>query len=113
MVRRTVTILAVLAALLATLGAVGTTAAGAQSNEELSLAVGWRQVSAGGTHTCAITTERRLYCFGSDVAGQLGDGGENVDRSVPTEVAGGRTDWAAVSAGEFFTCARTTGGDLF
>ncbi|MCB1006976.1 MAG: hypothetical protein KDB35_22525 [Acidimicrobiales bacterium] len=113
MVRKPVLILAVLAAVLVTSGVAGGPAAGAESNEELSFAVGWRQVSAGGTHTCAITTERRLYCWGSDAAGQLGDGGDNADRSVPTEVAGGRTDWAKVSTGEFFTCARTTGGQLF
>ena len=84
MVRKPVLILAVLAAVLVTSGVAGGPAAGAESNEELSFAVGWRQVSAGGTHTCAITTERRLYCWGSDAAGQLGDGGDNADRSVPT-----------------------------
>ncbi|MBL8775933.1 MAG: hypothetical protein JNK12_08385 [Acidimicrobiales bacterium] len=89
-------------------------ALGAGAQEGLPAApTTWRQVSAGGTHTCAVSSERRLYCFGSDVAGQLGDGGDNVDQSVPTEVAGGRTDWASVTTGDFFTCARTTGGDLF
>src|SRR5690606_3377450 len=46
--------------------------------------------------------------------GQIGDGGAtNEDQSSPSEVAGGRTDWASVSAGGFFTCARTTSGQLF
>src|SRR4051812_17778826 len=35
----------------------------------------WRQVSAGDRHTCAITLTGRLSCWGSDAAGQLGDGG--------------------------------------
>jgi alpha-tubulin suppressor-like RCC1 family protein len=73
----------------------------------------WRQVSAGGTHTCGIRTSGRLYCWGSDEHGQLGDGGANTDQSVPTEVAGGVTNWAAVAAGGHHTCARRTGGRLF
>jgi alpha-tubulin suppressor-like RCC1 family protein len=70
-------------------------------------------VSAGGTHTCGIRTSRRLYCWGSDSRGQLGDGGTNTDRSVPTEVYGGQTDWASVSAGGGHTCARRTNGRLY
>lgn len=119
--RGTRTIVTVLAAVLLLLGvavepALGADtsgASGAQAAGEGAVAEGWRQVSAGVTHTCAISESRRLFCWGSDAAGQIGDGGENTDRSVPTEVAGGRTDWASVSAGGFFTCARTTGGELF
>jgi hypothetical protein len=59
----------------------------------------WRQVSAGGEHTCAIRTSGRLYCWGGDRHGQLGNGGPNADQSTPTEVAGGATDWAAVTTG--------------
>lgn len=107
----------VLAALALLLGLAAEPAVGAPATpaqEGLPAApVAWRQVSAGEGHTCAITTERRLYCFGRDEAGQLGDGGDNADRAVPTEVAGVRTDWASVSAGGQFTCARTTGGLLF
>ena len=73
----------------------------------------WRQVSAGGEHTCAIRTSGRLYCWGGDRHGQLGNGGTNADQSTPTEVAGGAADWAAVTAGFGFTCARKTTGRLY
>ena len=66
----------------------------------------WKQVSAGGEHTCAVTTGGRLYCFGADDNGQLGDGGSNTLSSVPVEVRGGVTTWKSVSAGRDHTCAR-------
>ena len=89
----------------------GTSASGAaQAAGEGAVAEGWRQVSVGAAHTCAISESRRLYCWGSDAAGQLGDGGDNTDQSTPVEVVGGRTDWGRVSAGGVSTCARTTIG---
>jgi alpha-tubulin suppressor-like RCC1 family protein len=73
----------------------------------------WRQVTTGGAHSCGIRTNGRLYCWGSDQDGQLGDGGAHTDRPSPTEVAGGATNWASVSAGGHNTCARKTNGRLF
>lgn len=73
----------------------------------------WAQVSAGYDATCAIRTDHRLFCWGSDVSGYLGNGAGTQDQSVPGEVAGGRTDWAQVSAGGGAVCATTTAGRLF
>src|SRR5262245_59343441 len=66
----------------------------------------WRVVSAGGNHTCGIRTSGRLFCWGDDGTGQLGDGGANTDQDTPVEVAGGATDWTHLSAGGHHTCAR-------
>ncbi len=73
----------------------------------------WRQVSAGGVHTCGIRRSGRLYCWGYDAVGQLGNGGANSDASTPVQVAGGGTNWASVSAGSVHTCARKTDGRLY
>src|SRR4029453_9734090 len=73
----------------------------------------WRQVSAGASHSCGIRTSGRLYCWGNDTEGQLGDGGGNIHRLVPKEVSGGGTDWASVSAGGAQTCALRTSGRLY
>ena len=43
-------------------------------------------ISAGGNHTCGVTTDRAIYCWGANATGQLGDGTQT-DRSVPTRVA--------------------------
>ena len=62
-------------------------------------ATNWAGVDIGIDHTCARTTARRLFCWGRDTNGQLGDSGTNTDQGVPVQVPGGATDWASVSAG--------------
>ena len=46
----------------------------------------WRQVSVGYEHTCGIRTSGRLYCWGNDSDGRLGDGGPNTSQPRPVEV---------------------------
>jgi alpha-tubulin suppressor-like RCC1 family protein len=72
----------------------------------------WRQVDAGAAHTCAVRSDGRLFCWGRGDHGELGNGAED-DHAHPVEVAGGRTDWAVVSAGTFHTCARRRTGQLY
>jgi alpha-tubulin suppressor-like RCC1 family protein len=72
---------------------------------------GWTAVSAGSTHTCGIRSGR-LYCWGDDTFGQLGDGEGSTGRSVPTQVAGGITDWLRVDVGANHTCALRRSGRL-
>jgi len=76
-------------------------------------ATNWASVDAGGSQTCARKTNGRLFCWGSDLHGQLGDGPPPGDQAAPVQVVGGATDWASVSAGRYHTCARKTDGRLF
>jgi alpha-tubulin suppressor-like RCC1 family protein len=48
----------------------------------------FRQLSAGGGHTCAVTTGDLAYCWGANRLGQLGDGTRVTQRRRPTPVAG-------------------------
>ena len=73
----------------------------------------WLAVSAGTMNTCAIRVDHRLFCWGDDDAGQVGDGAERADVTAPHEVAGGGTNWSAVTLGEFHTCGLRSGGALF
>jgi alpha-tubulin suppressor-like RCC1 family protein len=62
---------------------------------------GWASVTAGYSQTCAIRTNRTLWCWG---------GGQDRPQQVTTPAAGG---WASVTPGDGFTCATRTGGTLW
>ena len=73
-------------------------------------------VSAGGTHTCAITaTTAELYCWGDNTRGQLGEGppGSAYSKLVPTKVTTPAARWATVSTGGIATCATTDQSELY
>jgi len=61
---------------------------------------------AGGQHTCALDGAGSAYCWGSNSAGQLGDG-TRTNRLVPTAVAGGLT-FTNLSGGGSHTCGVAT-----
>ena len=46
----------------------------------------WSKVSAGNVHSCAITTGRRLFCWGGNASGQLGLGALTAPVTHPAEV---------------------------
>jgi uncharacterized protein YjdB len=71
----------------------------------------WASVSAGGRHTCGITKQGAVYCWGSNDAAQLGTGNLQ-NNNVPVAIAGGGT-YAQVSAGTAGSCALTAPGDAF
>jgi alpha-tubulin suppressor-like RCC1 family protein len=66
-------------------------------------ALSFRQVSAGESHTCGLTTSGVAYCWGSNGGGQLGDG-TRTRRLKPVPVKGGH-QFVQISAGSGYTCA--------
>jgi alpha-tubulin suppressor-like RCC1 family protein len=62
-------------------------------------------------HACGLGVGGEAYCWGSNQFGQLGDGGTS-ESATPVRVTGGRS-FAAISAGDAFTCAVSTAHDLF
>ena len=74
-----------------------------------TLSSGVTRVSAGGSHTCALTTGGGLKCWGANNYGQLGDG-TTTPRKVPTDVQGLTSNVASIAAGNVHTCAVTISG---
>jgi alpha-tubulin suppressor-like RCC1 family protein len=66
----------------------------------------FRQVDAGGYHSCAVTTTDRAFCWGNGRDGQLGNGKTYLS-FWPRAVAGGLS-FARVSTGLLHSCGETT-----
>jgi Regulator of chromosome condensation (RCC1) repeat len=61
-------------------------------------------VVGGATHACAIAKSNALWCWGSDVNGELGDGA-SAATSQPVQAASLGTHVVAAAAGPHVTCA--------
>ncbi len=72
-------------------------------------ALRFRQISAGGNHTCAITRDGFLYCWGFNNFGQLGVGAGATFLSSPVRVAPA-TRFSAVAVSGRGGCALTATG---
>jgi hypothetical protein len=75
----------------------------------VSTALRFKSISAGGMHTCALSTTDRAYCWGANTAAQLGVPLPIVGSNAPVAVSGDLS-FASVSAGHAHTCALTTTG---
>jgi alpha-tubulin suppressor-like RCC1 family protein len=67
--------------------------------------VNWKHVSVGISHVCAIRTNKRLYCWGSNTWGAVGDGTTTVV-SAPKRIGSSR--WLDVGTGYGVTCGVKT-----
>jgi alpha-tubulin suppressor-like RCC1 family protein len=72
----------------------------------------WANVSAGSYHTCGVRKNGKLYCWGSDGAGQVGNGPGDSNILAPVRV-GSFEDWSTVAAGASHTCGIRHGGKLY
>lgn len=75
-------------------------------------------LSSGGATTCFINNgtnttygQGRLYCWGRNDHGQIGDG-SNIDRTTPVQTAGALRFYS-VSVGSRHTCGVTTAGAMY
>ncbi len=75
------------------------------------------QLAMGPQHTCALTTEKEVLCFGKNTHGEIGLAPETTgaDAYTPDHTAHlvpGLNDVIQVAAGESFTCAVQADGGL-
>ncbi|MEM7128643.1 MAG: Ig-like domain-containing protein [Chloroflexota bacterium] len=67
-------------------------------------------ITAAGSHTCALTSNHGVKCWGYNSNGQLGDGTSQA-RNMPTDVVGIISSVDTISAGDRHTCALTNSGE--
>jgi alpha-tubulin suppressor-like RCC1 family protein len=89
---------------IATDGALGTAAVSANPVPHSVLAL-------GGRHTCAVTIDGSVQCWGANERGQLGDG--SARRQVAPVRVAAELSFASVGAGLSQTCGVTRTGDVY
>jgi alpha-tubulin suppressor-like RCC1 family protein len=71
-------------------------------------------ICCGGAHTCVVSRDDKLWCWGANDWGQLGRGVNPPDPGTPNAVdSPPGTVWKSVSCGREFTCATEGSGGVF
>jgi alpha-tubulin suppressor-like RCC1 family protein len=90
----------------------GTTTTGPPTPRRIGSFEDWSDVSAGGAHTCGIRHDGKLYCWGGDGSGEVGNGSPSSPVDAPQRI-GTFEDWSEVSAGGGHTCGVRRNGKLY
>jgi alpha-tubulin suppressor-like RCC1 family protein len=77
----------------------------------VGLSKGVTALATGGWHTCALTGDNGVKCWGHVVVGHLGDGKTLLSR-IPVNVVGLPSGVTTLAAGEVHTCALTISGGV-
>jgi alpha-tubulin suppressor-like RCC1 family protein len=94
-------------------GQLGDGSAQRAASQPVSGDAAWRSLEAGYYHTCAISPEDGLWCWGRNVNAQLGLGSAlPTQKNVPVAV-GASLDWQSVAPGSYHTCGLKLDGALW
>jgi alpha-tubulin suppressor-like RCC1 family protein len=70
--------------------------------EKVAGVIKFKQITAGGNHTCALTYADAVYCWGSNEFGELGTGSAALNSTTPDLVRG--LAFKQIDAGTTHTC---------
>ncbi len=62
------------------------------------------QISTGTNNTCAVNSQNKLYCWGENIYGKLGDC-TTINRTTPKQI--GNRYWRTISTADTLTCGIT------
>lgn len=74
--------------------------------------VRFQEIGAGESHTCGLSVEGEVWCWGRDNHGQLGNGPGSANALTPQRVAGGY-NFSALAVGFDHACAATKAGRVY
>jgi alpha-tubulin suppressor-like RCC1 family protein len=96
-----------------TYGSLGDNSVTHRSSPVQTIAGGsnWKIVGSGWYHTVGIKTDGRLWAWGHNIDGQLGDGG--ITRKSSPVAIGTLQNWKTVSGGSYWTLATKTDGSAW
>jgi len=82
----------------------------------MPFSITFSSISCGNTHTCAIGSNGKAYCWGSNSNGQLGNGG-TAQSTTPVLVSQGAVPsgvtLSSISTGNTHTCAIASNGTIY
>lgn len=90
----------------------GTTTAHSSPAPVTGLSSGYTLVTAGDTHSCALSSTGSVKCWGSNSNGRLGNGNTTTSY-VPVDVTSPPTNIVQLKAGDSHTCVLTSAGAVY
>lgn len=88
----------------------GSTSGATRPVDVLGLTSGVKDISAGSSHACAITTSGGVKCWGANPSGFLGVGSATNPQLTPADVVGLSSGGASMTSGFNFSCVLTSTG---
>ena len=79
----------------------------------MSFEIRVKQVAMGLMHTCVLSLESTVYCWGSNTNGQLGSDAVGISNSNNPFKVGIRKAIVQIASGKFHNCALDSSGDVF
>ena len=72
----------------------------------------WKEISCGGAHSLALSTDNKLIAWGNNIEGELGNGSTSSFSISPTQI-GTDNNWQAIAAGFSHNLAIKDNGTLW